>query len=155
MFIKAPGKTDSRQRIKASYDGFRETVYERSPLKLHTSRGSATRLVTHSHTRAPSLIYFFPGKELATSQAGMPLRSFMEIGTALSFLILWLARRRFGLRAGLIALLVIITTTAVGCSSGSTPATVKNAQEVGTRTILVNATCGNVTRSAPLVVTIQ
>lgn len=106
MFIKAPGKTDSRQRIKASYDGFRETVYERSPLKLHTSRGSATRLVTHSHTRAPSLIYFFHD-----DGCGLLLRL--------------------------------------------NPATVKNAQEVGTRTILVNATCGNVTRSAPLVVTIQ
>ncbi len=90
-----------------------------------------------------------------TSQSGMPLRSFMAIGTTLSFLILWLARRRFDLRAGLVALLVIITTAAVGCSSGSTPAAVKNAQEVGTKTILINATCGNVTKSAPLVVTIQ
>ena len=93
--------------------------------------------------------------QTTTAQAGMPLRSFLAIGTTLSFLILWLARRRFDLRAGLVALLVIITTAAVGCSSGSTPAAVKNAQEVGTKTILINATCGNVTKSAPLVVTIQ
>ncbi len=93
--------------------------------------------------------------QATTRQAGMATqRSFMAIGGILSFIILWLARRRFDARLSLATVLLLIAGTITGCSSGTSPAT-KPVQEIGTKTILVNATCGSITQSAPLIVTIQ
>ena len=80
----------------------------------------------------------------------------MAIGTLLSFSILWLTRRRFDVRTSVLSLLLLIMGTIAGCSSGTTSAPVQRpVQEVGTKTILINATCGSLTKSAPLTVAIH
>lgn len=61
---------------------------------------------------------------------------------------------RIGSLACLSVLGVLVTSSLVGCSGGSSPS--KNAfQESGTKTVIVNATIGSVTRTIPIQVTIQ
>ncbi len=88
------------------------------------------------------------------TQSGMTGRGWMmALCSALSFLLLGIARRRFDARFSLAAVVLLVAATMTGCSgSGHTNAPI---QEMGTKTILINATCGTVTKSAPLIVTIQ
>jgi hypothetical protein len=86
------------------------------------------------------------------SRAGQTL--LISLGSVLSLLGLWSARRRFDRISMYIAVAIVCLLTGItGCSgSGSNRTPV---QEAGTKTVLVNVSCGSTTRSAPLIVTIQ
>ncbi len=83
----------------------------------------------------------------------MPIRRpFMALGTVLSFVSLWLAVNASVLASDLQWGLYRSQDDASGTTPADSP---KLIREVRTKTILVNATCGSITESVPLVVTIQ
>lgn len=78
----------------------------------------------------------------------------ISLGSTLGLLALWSARKRFERVTMLVAICMVCLLAGIsGCSgSGSKP---NPAQEAGPKTVLVNATCGAITKSVPLIVTVQ
>jgi Bacterial Ig-like domain (group 3) len=75
------------------------------------------------------------------------------VGLLLPLQLLWLRRRRIAIRS-LFAIILIGTFASLGLTGcAGSPAT--PTQQPSTLTILVTATCGNVSRSAPITVTLQ
>ena len=122
------------------------------PIGMTCSFNPATVTLTSGGTTTSTLVM---SSTTAQSAAVIPLKGFLGLlSLPLSLLALWRIRKGAKGVQALMSLVILFATSfgiLLGCSGGTT----KAFQETGSKTVLVTATMGSVTRSVPLNVTIQ